>query len=515
MVSSNVESIVRRCQDGDKESFGILYRTFLDPMREVVAYYVHDSDAAWDILHDGFIIAFVSIDSLREPSKIDTWLTTIMKNLSLKYLNEVRENIKVSLEEVHTIEDTDNSDLQMRELTWKEIDNIINQLPAGYGKVFRLVVLEGLSHKEIGALLGISSHSSSSQLARAKKKMRGLIRKHGDDFGVLSIVAIILLLWNGYFRQTEETLSTPIVDENNEKESQNFIAVSASSTPKNAGGNLKPIMGVKEDSPITLTSYMDVADPADTIMEEGVEEEVEISDTIRRPSIFVERNEWVARNDVPHIAHSMTPGWSLSFAYYGNLGHNATNKSLLPISAWSDEVDVNVNRTEKTHYNIPLVVGVSFNKSILQRWGVEMTLRYTFLKSDSQLTGKFRQIETVQRIHYMGAALKFNYQAFSYNGFSLYGQWGGGLDIPIHGSKSVWEKKESLDYPTTSEFNLHPPVQWSMEGGLGIQYRFTSSFSIYAEPSLRYYFNPGSDIKTIRQEKQLEFTIPIGLRLTW
>ena len=68
---------------------------------------------------------------------------------------------------------------------------------------------------------------------------------------------------------------------------------------------------------------------------------------------------------------------------------------------------------------------------------------------------------------------------------------------------------------STDKFHIHAPVQWSVEGGLGIQYHFTPSFSIYAEPSFRYYFNTGSDIRTIRQDKPFEFTLPVGLRFTW
>ena len=54
-----------------------------------------------------------------------------------------------------------------------------------------------------------------------------------------------------------------------------------------------------------------------------------------------------------------------------------------------------------------------------------------------------------------------------------------------------------------------------VEGGIGLQYHFSPSFSIYAEPSFIYYFNSGSDIKTIRKEKPIEWSIPIGIRLSW
>ena len=66
----DLESIVERCQSGDRDAFEIIYRMYLLPMHEVVSHYVNSRDAVWDILHDGFIIAFQSIKSLKTPSKI-------------------------------------------------------------------------------------------------------------------------------------------------------------------------------------------------------------------------------------------------------------------------------------------------------------------------------------------------------------------------------------------------------------------------------------------------------------
>lgn len=97
--TQDIETLVKKCQAGDRESLGILYQTYLAPMKEVVSYYVRDKDAVWDILHDGFLIAFASITSLRKPLKVKSWLTSIMKNLALQYLKAQRENILVPISE--------------------------------------------------------------------------------------------------------------------------------------------------------------------------------------------------------------------------------------------------------------------------------------------------------------------------------------------------------------------------------------------------------------------------------
>lgn len=201
----DIKRIVEQCKTGDREAFGALYRTYLNKMRTVVACYVHDSDAVWDVLHDGFLIAFVSIGSLKDAAKVEVWLTSIMKNLALSYLKEEAKRVKFSLSEVSISEDADNDSHGTAELTWEELDNIINQLPTGYGNVFRLAVLDGMTHKEIGALLGIAPHSSSSQLAHAKAMLRRLITKYKAEIGALSIIAVSLLIWNSVLRHRNDS----------------------------------------------------------------------------------------------------------------------------------------------------------------------------------------------------------------------------------------------------------------------------------------------------------------------
>ena len=66
--------LVKQCQSGDREAFGILYQTYLEPMRGIVTYYVNNPDTVWDILHDGFLIAFASIASLKNAEKVEAWL---------------------------------------------------------------------------------------------------------------------------------------------------------------------------------------------------------------------------------------------------------------------------------------------------------------------------------------------------------------------------------------------------------------------------------------------------------
>lgn len=494
--------LVKKCQSGDREALGILYQTYLAPMREVVAYYIHNADIEQDVLHDGFLIAFASIGSLKNGARVGAWLTSIMKNLSLQYLRDYTSHISVAVEDTAIAEDAVGADDGIRELTWDELDKIIGRLPEGYGKVFRLAVLDGLSHKEIAALLGIAPHSSSSQLSHAKAMLRRMITQYRAEMGILSIIGIILLIWHGVFRHRDGAHSTPIISENVENEmpvvGDSIVDVPVSKTMQQA--ELHKLM-----AEVSLTD--------DTI--EVIENDSTVNDTIRVIPNPIIREELIAQENIPP-KKSEKSDWSLSLAYSGGIEQNAISRYRIPnpelpdVEGPAGEIEV----TEKTRHYMPLVIGVSVNKSIASRWSVETGLRYTYLRSDFLSKSEVMNKETVQRIHYIGVSLKLNYHILSYNGFSLYAQGGGALDIPVKGSQSIMEYSPQWGNPTSAKISIYAPAQWSVEGGVGIQYHFTPSLSIYAEPSIKYYFNPGSDIETIRQDEPIEFTVPIGLRFT-
>ena len=58
---------------------------------------------------------------------------------------------------------------------------MIRSLPDGYRTIFNLYVIEGRSHKEIAAILGIKENSSASQLHRAKAMLAAKIKEYHNS----------------------------------------------------------------------------------------------------------------------------------------------------------------------------------------------------------------------------------------------------------------------------------------------------------------------------------------------
>ena len=70
---------------------------------------------------------------------------------------------------MHVFDDTPTI---IEELSKEEILKLIQQLPDGYRTVFNLYVLEGYSHKDIGAMLNIGESTSRSQLVKARNLLK-------------------------------------------------------------------------------------------------------------------------------------------------------------------------------------------------------------------------------------------------------------------------------------------------------------------------------------------------------
>lgn len=150
------DSLVEECIKGNPDALNLFYTRFAPKMYSVVMRYVPNHSDAEDILHDGFVVAFTRLKSLRNYKSVEYWLASIMKNLSLQFLQT--QDVVTILHEIPEVEDTPEfNDI----IDLPTLEALIQKLPKGYQTVFRLSVFENKTHKEIAKILGIAPNSSS------------------------------------------------------------------------------------------------------------------------------------------------------------------------------------------------------------------------------------------------------------------------------------------------------------------------------------------------------------------
>jgi RNA polymerase sigma-70 factor (ECF subfamily) len=99
-----------------------------------------------------------------------------MVHSSIEYYRKHNKMIQmVDIEDV-ALEPSVNP-LATANLAAKDLMVLIQKLSPGYRIVFNLYAIEGYSHKEIAAIIGISEGASKSQLSRARTVLKEQIIK--------------------------------------------------------------------------------------------------------------------------------------------------------------------------------------------------------------------------------------------------------------------------------------------------------------------------------------------------
>lgn len=153
-----------------------LYEHFAPAMLGICFRYTKTMSDAEDVLQDGFVKVFKYLHQYKSEGELGGWIRKIMVNTALNYLKTNKKYQhdllfdKVSLHPVST-EDP------LVQLQTKELSELIRQLPTGYQTIFNLHAVEGYSHVEIAAMLGITDGTSRSQYARARALLIEWIKK--------------------------------------------------------------------------------------------------------------------------------------------------------------------------------------------------------------------------------------------------------------------------------------------------------------------------------------------------
>lgn len=173
-MNQSLEHIIKACLQKDQRAMRALYDLFVDRLYFVCRRYVRDKYYIENILQDVFLKAFKALDRF-DPIKasFNTWITTIAIRESL---NHIRKN-KIEFSPIdEKLQVSANVDPLLLEMDTEELLAVIDTLQEKYKIIFNLYEVDGYSHSEIAAMLGINISTSRSYLARAKKMIQKEIK---------------------------------------------------------------------------------------------------------------------------------------------------------------------------------------------------------------------------------------------------------------------------------------------------------------------------------------------------
>lgn len=542
--------LVEMCLTGDKEALNLFYTRFAPRMMGVIRRYVPNMDDAQDILHDGFIVAYTRMRDLRDAGLVEYWLASIMRNLALQFLRE--QDIAVILHEIPEVEETqeleDLMDIDM-------LEKLIRKLPVGYQKVFRLSVLENMSHKEIAKILGIAPSTSASQLFHAKIMMRRLIREY-KGAGVL---VLLLLLGVGvatmfFHNPDSEEKFRARTDKVPEAVRQEPLPLLSDNVPVDS---VSPA-GSSQSSPAFIAAL-----PADTVKLACNEPAVPDSAAVEsndRPVVVLEKtydyvtdNSMIAADSVLNIEQDNSvsqaaldldykgekaSGWSLGVgsdfvigtSWVGAVAQDAaagiTGPGAEPDPG--DKIDPDSpdnpgdpgmrkspnapvkDYSDVSHQNyMPVTVAVTAAYRFNRIFSLESGVRYSYLHSRYE----YDDVRSHCHWHYIGIPLKLNINTFTHGRMSLYGSVGATVNFPVY-SQGVIGPGQSY-YDRLPSGSLDAKVMWSISASYGISLRLSNNVSIFLEPTLQYMPKVRTRVPNYWTEEPWNFALPLGFRFTW
>ena len=556
--------LIERGRQGDEAALGSLYRAYHRQMTGICQRIVDNRQVAEELAHDAFLLAFAKMDQLHNPQCFEAWLISITTNVARRYMQRHHDPSMLSLstlsEEELPQEPIPSDDKPLP--TMAELMAAVDALPHGYGQVFKLAVIQEMSHKEIAEILGIAAHSSSSQLSRAKK----MLQKSLAQYWLLWLMPLLLPLAI-YLYKTGKTIDVPQPIVTKQEQTTPDTKHDDEGTPTIGQGT--PAIPIVATQQIAIAPVKDVPvdslAPADTLHHTDEEKESTDTTTIlhnNKPLPDLRPDKDINIADLfPEKSTEIKDRqkWSVDLAYTGSMGEQDANRpfiftekemtditSEVPLirsfDKWSDYAEAlqsgtldidyktyqillkiaqnnaarpDADKIERTtHHYMPVTFSLALKYKLNSRFGLETGLSYSRLKSEFEIGTDGNAIREQQAIHYLGIPLKGTYNIYDVRRWNLYGSLGAKLEIPVYAPFSTSYYVNGMKELEEKSI-LHAPLQWSVGTGLGLQYNLTPNIGFFAEPSLQYYFPTGSNIETYRTEHPFTFSLPIGIRITW
>ncbi len=171
-----------------------------------------------------------------------------------------------------------------------------------------------------------------------------------------------------------------------------------------------------------------------------------------------------------------------------------------------------IEEKSTSSYFIPFGVGLGVRIYFAPKLSIGTGLDYTLLSRS--FTGTFTQVDggvvtkTIDgdirhNMQYLGIPLNLYYDILSGGKAKLYVYAGGKAEYCF-----------SNNYTVKSEFNWSNPVkglQYSVDAGLGVEFKRSRNLGLYLDPSINYYFHCDHP-KNLRTEKPLMVDLKAGLR---
>jgi RNA polymerase sigma-70 factor, ECF subfamily len=175
--------LVAHARQGDHEAFRLIFERYSRPVISFIYDMVGDRGLAEELTQETFVRAYRNLRTMREETKLSTWLFGIARNVA-------RESLRARAQASHHVDLEDQSVLHLSgrgpapvdQFLNKELNAVIERALAALDEnkrlIFTLKVFQQRTYEEIAEITGSSIPKLKTDLHRARSEMRRRIRPY-------------------------------------------------------------------------------------------------------------------------------------------------------------------------------------------------------------------------------------------------------------------------------------------------------------------------------------------------
>ena len=184
--------LVRRARDGDISAYDDLVKRYQERIYATIYHMTSNHEDANDLAQEAFIKAFSALKSFKGGSSFYTWLYRIAINKTINFLKQRKNKIHLSLNDLDFNAENDPDLVALvshktphREAGLLELQKKLNEALLKLSDSHRMVVvlhdIQGLSHEEVGEIVGCNVGTVRSRLFYARQQLQGFLAEYAKS----------------------------------------------------------------------------------------------------------------------------------------------------------------------------------------------------------------------------------------------------------------------------------------------------------------------------------------------
>ena len=179
-------ALVRNAQREDVGSYDELVRRYQERIYATVYHMTSNHEDANDLVQETFIKAYRALKTFKGDSSFYTWVYRIAVNKTINFLKQRKNRLHMSLNDVDFNAENDpdlvalvSEKTPRRDLNLAELQDKLNGAMLKLSEHHRMVVtlhdIQGLSHEEIGEIMGCNIGTVRSRLFYARQQLQAYL----------------------------------------------------------------------------------------------------------------------------------------------------------------------------------------------------------------------------------------------------------------------------------------------------------------------------------------------------